>query len=712
MKKLLLSAALSCASFAFTTTAWAGVVTEETPDGNGYIIVTKTVTDQTTNMAAPNADENKTFTYTDAQGVTFALTSPVEMSYGGATVLLWTGQGLKLFENVQGQRQKVDFTWNMANADITVSSITLNTRIFAAGTAYVAINEDATEDNGTAINIGGALSGLTDNQNSNNKDVTYTGTLQNGTFFSYYQAERVGSLYDNIGGAYINTIKVDYVLTYHLLDLAELNSALNDATQWYNTLNADSKATAEGSALGAAIDEANTFISENSGAIDLENGKTPADVAKLIEKLRATAFNANLVDESDMTNFIKNNSFETNSLTGWTTTTSGGNSNDTKVHENAGDHVTDLTDGNYLFNTYRQGSTNANGTNAVNHNYYYGYPISQTITGLPNGTYEVSALLYSWDGFDTVDGVATVTPNKTYLTINGEKVAEVTNSTLNTFEEASAIVEVTDGTLTIGAVGGQKTVQGTKGRSIIFVLPNPTDGDVFTYNTWYRADNFQLKLIKADTYHLNEAVDYVKPEGERKEVVLKKDMKAGKFSAVCLPFNYTPSDWTVYTLAGEEEQNNGSTLAITLESVTGELTAGHPYFVCPASDYETITANDVTLIDEPATVDSHMPLVGVFEATPLNAGDIYISTTADEMTFKYLKEGASATLKPYRAYFKLTDGVSASTFRINTEGADVTSILNVISEKQNEGIYDLNGRRTNALKAGVYVVNGKKVIIK
>lgn len=693
MKKNLLSAVLCCASFAFSATAWAGVVTEQTPDGNGYIVVTKTVTDQTTNMADPNADEGRTFTYTDAQGVTFSLTSPAEMSYGGATVLLWTGQGLKLFENVQGQRQKVDFTWNMANADITVSSITLSTRIFAAGAAYVAINEDATAENGTAINIGGALSGIVDNQNSNNKDVAYTGSLQDGTFFSYYQAERIGSLYENIGGAYINTIKVDYVLSYYLLDLAELKTALNDAKQWYNTLNDESKATAEGAALSAAIDEANVFLSENSGAIDLENGKTPEDVAKLVEKLRATVFNANLVDDSDMTKFIKNNSFEMGNLTGWTVSSTAGN--DTKVYENSGDHETSLGDGSYLFNTYRSRKTNATGTSAENYDFYEGHRLSQTITGLPNGIYEVSALLCS------------DAENITYLTINGENAAGVQSPNKDTFVTATVTnVVVTDGTLTIGAIGEAKSIQGKGGGWFA------GNGDVFNYNTWYRADNFQLKLIKADTYHLNEAVDYVMPENSvRKEVVLKKEMKAGKYSAVCLPFDYTPSGWTVYTLSNEEERDNGSTLAISLQPVTGTLTAGHPYFVCPLTDVETITVNDVTLISEPQTVDNIMPLVGIFEATLLNAGDIYVSTTADDMTFKYLKAGATATLKPYRAYFK-NDGVNASTFRVNTEDNSLTSILDALNEKQNDGIYDINGRRTNTLKPGIYVVDGKKVIIK
>lgn len=579
----------------------------------------------------------------------------------------------------------LDLTWSAeANCHLTVSRIDLTTRCYTWAEVLCDI------DGYSTTNVS------TEGFNTNNKNL----------FYSYVPAKEVAPIVINYkkddartgsgdaGDVYISSLKVTYNKSYYLLDLAELTTALNDATQWYNTLNDDSKGTPEGSALGAAIEEANTFISENSGPIDLENGKTPADVAKLIEKLRATAFNANLVDESDMTHFIKNNSFETNSLTGWTTTTSGGNSNDTKVHENSGDHATNFTDGNYLFNTWQSQRTNATGTSATNYDFYRGYPISQTITGLPTGTYEVSALLCSDP------------ENTTYLTINGENSKGVQSPDKETFVTATARVKVTDGTLTIGAIGEAKSIQGQGGGWFA------GNGDKFDYNTWYRADNFQLKLIKADTYRLSETIDYVKPEGERKEVVLKKEMKAGKYSAVCLPFNYTPSDWTVYTLASEEAQNNGSTLAITLEPVTGELTAGHPYFVCPASDYETITANDVTLIDKPETVNSLMPLVGIFEATPLNEGDIYISTTANEMTFKYLKAGASATLKPYRAYFQIPPGVAASSIRIATDDNFLTNILEVLSEQQNAGIYDLNGRRTNAIKAGVYVANGKKVIIK
>lgn len=686
MKKLLLSAAVVCASLAFSATAWAGVVTTQTPDGNGYLLVTSTVTDQTTNMGSPNANGNMSYVYTDAQGVTFTLTSPVAMTFDGNN---GDNHGLKFFENDEGQRRNVAFTWGKSYCGISLTKITLSTRVFAGDDAYCAINADATTTNGTEIHVGSiaSINGW-DNRNSNNKNVTYTGTLDQGeTFFSYFQAKRPGS-YADTGSAYLNSIKVDYVLTYTALDFTEFDEAYNKVATIYQTLSPEEQTNSD---FGKAVKAAEEFRNANDGAIDVVNGTKPARVDEETEKLRALLYTENISDNADMSFCIKNNSFEMGDLTGWTVSSTAGD--DTKVYQNSGNHATSNGDGNYLFNTYYSRKTNASGLGSTNYDFYEGHRLSQTITGLPNGTYKVSAL-FSSDH-----------ENTTYLTINGVNAEGVQSPNKDTFAPATATVEVTDGTLTIGAIGGEKTIQGKKGIG-------GSAGDKFTYNTWYRADNFQLTLLQPATYRLSEAVDYVKPESERKEVILKKEMKAGKYSAVCLPFNYTPSDWTVYTLASEEEQNNGSTLAITLEPVTGELTAGHPYFVCPASDYETITANDVTLIDEPATVDSHMPLVGVFEATPLNAGDIYISTTADEMTFKYLKEGASATLKPYRAYFKLTDGVSASTFRINTEGADVTSILNVISEKQNEGIYDLNGRRTNAIKAGAYVVNGKKVIIK
>lgn len=51
-------------------------------------------------------------------------------------------------------------------------------------------------------------------------------------------------------------------------------------------------------------------------------------------------------------------------------------------------------------------------------------------------------------------------------------------------------------------------------------------------------------------------------------------------------------------------------------------------------------------------------------------------------------------------------------YAVGEEYDGTTYIYEVVSEDANDGIYDLSGRRVNATEKGVYIVNGKKVLVK
>ena len=82
------------------------------------------------------------------------------------------------------------------------------------------------------------------------------------------------------------------------------------------------------------------------------------------------------------------------------------------------------------------------------------------------------------------------------------------------------------------------------------------------------------------------------------------------------------------------------------------------------------------------------------------------------------KKASNGYLKPNRAYLSTSYNVSAASAReyleISFEEDDVTGIdaTLVNSEKVNSDIYDLQGRKVEQPQKGMYIVNGKKVIIK
>ena len=96
------------------------------------------------------------------------------------------------------------------------------------------------------------------------------------------------------------------------------------------------------------------------------------------KKLQSVTSNVSV----NVTTSIVNPSFETGDETGWTLIGKDPEGNDEfKVH---GDYYMSNRDGNYLMNVYQWWTP------------YLG--VSQTISGLPSGTYELSAVIASWSG--------------------------------------------------------------------------------------------------------------------------------------------------------------------------------------------------------------------------------------------------------------------------------------------------------------------------
>lgn len=94
---------------------------------------------------------------------------------------------------------------------------------------------------------------------------------------------------------------------------------------------------------------------------------------------------------------------------------------------------------------------------------------------------------------------------------------------------------------------------------------------------------------------------------------------------------------------------------------------------------------------------------------------IYIfAKDGEDIGFYYLN-GKNYTLAAHRAYL-LTDSdirpASGARVALNFDDGDPTAVVSVGESKQDNVYYNLNGMRVTNPSKGVYVVNGKKVIIK
>ena len=182
-------------------------------------------------------------------------------------------------------------------------------------------------------------------------------------------------------------------------------------------------------ALDAFADAVKNLTSETAkSSEDLEKAK--AAVAALVK--------AQTADGANMTGAIVNPSFELGTANGWTYAAS--DDHGAKENGNA-TYTMSNNDGKYVFNIWPKGNA-----------------ISQTIEGLPNGTYKLQAV------------IATDGGKKVQLNANDKNV-QIDATGKETGVEGEVEFEVTDGKATIGAEGVDES--------------------------WYKVDNFRLTLVKA-----------------------------------------------------------------------------------------------------------------------------------------------------------------------------------------------------------------------
>lgn len=157
---------------------------------------------------------------------------------------------------------------------------------------------------------------------------------------------------------------------------------------------------------------------------------------------------------TDLTSLILNPSFETGNTAGWVLTAT---STDTGVRENSNNtYKTTGVDGSYLFNTWSQG-----------------VPLKQTLGVLPEGKYELKALLATGDS-ESDPGVVFLTVNDAHSTGMQSEGGDKTK-----FHEHSMKFR-SDGQTptTIGVVGAGQDKQFSA-----------------TGYWWYKADNFRLTCL-------------------------------------------------------------------------------------------------------------------------------------------------------------------------------------------------------------------------
>lgn len=253
---------------------------------------------------------------------------------------------------------------------------------------------------------------------------------------------------------------------------------------------------------------------------------------------------------------------------------------------------------------------------------------------------------------------------------------------------------------------------------------------LFEYNSSDKdyADDVTFKVNVVNFLVLDETSTVAPVAATGVNVKVKRTINANEWSTICLPFAMSEeqvkaafgndvelkdfSSWSSETNIDDEivSINVGFTSVSAIE-------ANHPYVIKVSTAISEFTVDGVDI--DPADAEV---VVGKGKTKGTFYGNYVAGTEVPEENLfisgnKFYYSTGSTTIKAFRGYFELKDVLDSyydeAPSRVVFDFGDVTGIQKVSAQGQNDGIYyDLSGRRVEKPSKGVFIVNGKKVIIK
>ena len=214
--------------------------------------------------------------------------------------------------------------------------------------------------------------------------------------------------------------------------------------------------------------------------------------------------------------------------------------------------------------------------------------------------------------------------------------------------------------------------------------------------------------------------------GERANVTLTRTLKTGGYNTFSVPFDIPAEKFNDYKLSGVKKltasafDSSTGVLALTFDDESECIEAGKPYLVKVSENVVNPIFNGVTVSSAATTTETDaVDFVPTFGPTTLTGSVKSILFLSGNNTLYHPHE-ENSQLKGFRAYFRLKDEVAqqARAFSLDFGDGETTVIgdaLRINDEcKMTNEVFDLQGRRIQgkSTRKGVYIVNGKKTLVK
>lgn len=205
----------------------------------------------------------------------------------------------------------------------------------------------------------------------------------------------------------------------------------------------------------------------------------------------------------------------------------------------------------------------------------------------------------------------------------------------------------------------------------------------------------------ADNLELTDANVFNAPENfTATNVKLTRSLK-NDINSFVLPFYVSARELGASKVATYKDYTLGKYANFdTAESVD----ANTPFLTIGANEASELTFTNKGIVATPETLGTDF--VGVY--APQGAEGKY----GIDDNGKIHRGGAGATIAAFHAYLNVTTGSAPAA--VAFDGSTVTAINGIAADKvADTAVYDLSGRRVNGkLNKGLYIMNGKKVVVK
>ena len=206
------------------------------------------------------------------------------------------------------------------------------------------------------------------------------------------------------------------------------------------------------------------------------------------------------------------------------------------------------------------------------------------------------------------------------------------------------------------------------------------------------------------------------------EIKVKRTIKANQWNTICFPFAMTRAqknevfgeDVELATYGEYKIAEDGINVLFDAVRPTRGIDANKPYIIKTSKDISEfmITSIIVPCNNAPCEGDEE---IGFFYGT-LKAGGKVPANCLFLNGGKFWYSTGQSNIKAFRGYFEFDDvlaSLETAPSKVKMVFRDeTTGIKNVIVETANDDMYDLQGRRIVNPNKGVYIKNGKKVVVK